>query len=297
MKRPDFFIVGAPKCGTTALDDYLGQHPQIFMAQKEMHFFGSDLRSKMYIRDPDKYLGKFADVAPEQIAGESSVWYLSSENAAREIKAFNDSAKIIIMLRNPSDMIYSLYSQVYFNGYEDQPTFEGALDAEWDRLHGRRIPKKQYGPHHVFYRRAANFAPQVQRYLDVFGQDNTHIIVYDDFANRTAEAYRRTLDFLGVDPGFVPRLQVVNANKVVRSTALRALTRYPPRPILSVVKALFPMDLLKTAHTAVRNFNTLYVERPDMDPALRADLCREFAPGVEQLSELLKRDLTYWCKA
>jgi hypothetical protein len=58
MRKPDFFIVGAPKSGTTAMYEYLKAHPEIFMCRKEPHFFGSDLYSPWYIRDLEKYLVK-----------------------------------------------------------------------------------------------------------------------------------------------------------------------------------------------------------------------------------------------
>ncbi|NLF38083.1 sulfotransferase, partial [bacterium] len=105
MRLPDFFIVGAPKSGTTALHAYLGRHPSIFVpARKEPHFFGSDIVSPAFVRDRDAYLSLFAGATTEARVGEASIWYLYSKRAAREIKEFNPDARIIIMLRNPVDM-------------------------------------------------------------------------------------------------------------------------------------------------------------------------------------------------
>jgi hypothetical protein len=105
MKKPDFFIVGAPKCGTTSLSEYLKQHPEIFMSEpKEPHFFGTDLESywggrfERY-RDVHKYLSLFANVQDEIRVGEASPWYLYSKRAAEEIKQFNPASRIIILLR------------------------------------------------------------------------------------------------------------------------------------------------------------------------------------------------------
>ncbi|MFQ5570582.1 MAG: sulfotransferase, partial [Rhodothermales bacterium] len=113
MCRPDFFIVGAPKCGTTAMFRYLQEHPEIYLPKKEFHHFGSDLRPPNYQgrnRDRAVYLSLFAGVTTEKRIGEASVWYLYSKKAAREIKAFAPEADVIIMLRNPVEMMYSLYS-------------------------------------------------------------------------------------------------------------------------------------------------------------------------------------------
>jgi len=147
MRTPDFFIVGAPKCGTTAMSDYLRQHPEIYMPQrKEPHFFGSDLDAPYpyFIRDKEQYFSLFAEAKDEKRVGEASVWYLYSKRAAFEIKEFCPTASIIIMLRNPVDMIYSLHSQRLFTGNEDIPDFEEALEAEEDRKRGLRIPSRTY---------------------------------------------------------------------------------------------------------------------------------------------------------
>src|SRR5580692_5743985 len=108
--KPNFFIVGAPKCGTTALNHYLSAHPEIFMAKKEMHHFGADLKfgSQFFRRDRDEYLAEFAEGHGRKGVGETSVWYLFSREAAAELKAFNPEARVIIMLREPVEMVQSL---------------------------------------------------------------------------------------------------------------------------------------------------------------------------------------------
>ena len=106
MRKPDFFIVGAPKCGTTSMHRYMSQHPDIFMAQgKEPIYFGSDLKHDWKVSQ-EQYFDLFRDADREQRIGEKSVWYMHSETAAAEIKAFDANADIIIMLRNPVDMMH-----------------------------------------------------------------------------------------------------------------------------------------------------------------------------------------------
>ena len=117
MTKPDFFIVRAPKCGTTAMQDCLSQHPEIFMPEakppfyrgKELHFLGSELRANRKIFTRDEYFSYFPKAKDEKRVGEATVWYLCSKRAAYEIKEFNPSSKIIIMLRNPVEMVYSCH--------------------------------------------------------------------------------------------------------------------------------------------------------------------------------------------
>lgn len=137
MTRPNFFIVGAPKCGTTSLYEYLRSHPQVFMPEKkEPEHFSDDLdwRNVMLrhrVADRDDYLSLF-DPAPAHAAavGEASTWYLFSEAAAGAIHDFNPEARIIIMLRDPVKMMYSLHGQFLKDCNEVIEDFAQAIAAE-----------------------------------------------------------------------------------------------------------------------------------------------------------------------
>ena len=113
MNKPNLFIVGAPKCGTTFLYHYLKQHPEIYFPDfKEPHFFGSDLIRKNGAYDLSLNNYKSLFNSDKKIIGEASTFYIFSKNAAKEIYDFNPDAKIIIMLRNLVDLAYSLHSQL-----------------------------------------------------------------------------------------------------------------------------------------------------------------------------------------
>ncbi len=190
MRKPDFFIVGAPKCGTTAMNDYLQAHPEIFIpAKKEIHFFGADLQFQRPRVTLPEYLSYFAPVQREKRVGEASVWYLYSQQAAAEIKSFSPAARILIMLRNPVDMMYSLHSQRLYNDNENLVNFEEALAAEADRRQGKRLYQNALNTMGFFYRAAATYTPQVQRYFEVFGREQVHVIIFDDFTEATDEVY------------------------------------------------------------------------------------------------------------
>src|SRR3954462_7600425 len=120
-RRPDFFIVGAPRSGTTAMFHYLSSHPDVYMSdRKEMHFFGTDLNfgPQIYRRSLDAYLAEYEGRNGEHRAGEASVWYLLSKTAASEIKAFNADANIIIMLRDPVELLHSMFYMFRYDGNE-----------------------------------------------------------------------------------------------------------------------------------------------------------------------------------
>jgi hypothetical protein len=297
VRKPDFFIVGAPKCGTTAMQDYLSQHPEIFMPrEKELHFFGSDLRFSHKRMDEKEYLGYFRNAMSEKRVGEASVWYLYSKLAAGEIKEFNPSSKIIIMLRNPVDVLYSLHSRFLYDGNEDIVDFREALQAEQDRKRGLRIPKTVMVVDTLYYKDTIRYTEQVRRYFDVFGRENVLIIIFEDFKNKTYEVYKETLSFLGVNQHFQPLFRIVNPNKRIRSEFLRNLLINPPQKLQSLAKILLPSGLRQTLVETLWTFSTVYEPRTAIDPKLRNRLREEFASDVKSLSILLGRDLVNWTK-
>ncbi len=162
--RPNLFLVGAPKCGTSALHGYLAQHPDVWMSEpKEPHFFCTDVDAPFAVRDPDAYAALFKDVQSD-VVGESSATYLYSKVAAQKIRAVCPDAGIIAMVRSPLEMLPSLHSQKRVNGTEPYPTLKEALAAEPKRKAGE-LPAIGAFP---FYGDAARYTEQLQRYLDVF---------------------------------------------------------------------------------------------------------------------------------
>lgn len=297
MKRPNFFIVGAPKCGTTAMADFLGLHPEIYMAwQKEACFFGSDLHRKLQIDKEtlfDLYLALFNNAADEKVIGEASVMYLISKKSAEEIKAFAPNAKILIMLRNPVDMQYSHHSQLLYNLDEDISDFKAALEAEPARMHGERIPVDTSMTDFLYYRNMATYYPQVQRYFDAFGKENVHVIIFDDFKANNAAVYKRTLQFLNVRDDFLPDFSIINPNKVNKSNTFHRFVKYPPS-IVKKIKHLIPWKLRVKTRYKLYQLNQKKGARPSLDEKLRKELIKDFIPDIDKLSALLERDLSFW---
>ena len=295
MKRPDFFIVGAFKAGTTALYEYLRAHPQIFMSvPKEPMYFGQDLTPRYRRMTEDEYLALFKGADTDQHAGEASPWYLYSKTAAQEIDDFDPDSRTIIMLRNPVDVMYSQHSQLVFNQREDLTDFGQALAAEDDRLAGHRIPADAIRPEALYYRRSVGFTEQVGRYLDVFGRDRVHFVVFDDLVADPRGVYRATLEFLGVDPSVEVDLSVYNPNKKPRSGAVQKLIFAPRGPMKRVVGRLRSVPVMHRVRDALVSANSTAATRQKMDPELRARLTAEFAPQVAELGALVGRDLSAW---
>lgn len=296
MRKPDFFIVGAPRCATTAMHVYLARHPDIYLpAVKESHHFATDLLSRDdYYRPLDNYLALFGDVNKEQVVGEASVYYLYSKDAAQNIYEFNRQAKIIAMLRNPIDMIPSYHSELLYKGDEYLPDLCAALEAEEERKLGRMLPDKIRFNAKLFYSELVRFSDQLERYFACFGRQAVHLIIYDDLKADPARVFRQTLEFLGVDPTFQTEFDVVNANKRVRSTAIRNLLRNPPPTAQRVAKVVLPRKLRRNLGKVITRLNLVYESRPPLTRAARVNLQCRFAKEVETLTKLIGKDLSSW---
>ena len=267
----------------------------------EPHFFGTDIYSQDSIRDEKAYLSLFTKAKNVKRVGEKSPRYLYSEVAAHKIKEFQPSASAIIMLRNPVDQIYSRHSSRVFNGIEYLVDLEAALDAEEGRKRELRLSGSVnlsgVGP--FLYIEGAKYTKHVHRYLDILGRENVHVIVFDDFIRDTAEVYRGTLRFLGVNSYFQPKFRKINPSKIsrdVRSRNLQNFLRHPPQLVLSFLRVVMPFDVRRQVYEVLTHLNSSNEPRPLIKPALRRKLQEEFLPEVEQLSKLLGRDLTHWCK-
>ena len=291
MAGPSFFLVGAPKCGTTSLCHYLRQHPDIFIPdQKELNFFASDLDMPRYYRNVWDYLKPFGDTA-KTVSGEATTWYLYSRTAAQEIRDFNRAAKIIIALRQPTDMIYSLFRHRRYVGLERFERFSQVLEREANyisNLNGGLNVKTN-----LIYSDAAMYHSQIEKYIEIFGHANVHIALFDDIENNPQDVYRGMLGFLGVSDDFRPSFCNVNKTGRIRSERLRQQLDHPPAAVQRLAYAL-PRRIRRTAYWTLRRLNVSYAPPPPLDRALRRRLNDKFRPDVERLSALIGRDLTHW---
>lgn len=277
------------------MNEYLRQHPQIFMpSRKDISFFGADLQ----IREPrfsnESYLSLFRKANDAERVGETSVWYLYSRTAAEEIKCFSPTADIIVMLRNPVDMLYALHSQFLFDFNEDIVDFETALNAEEMRKRGEGIPRLAHLIEGLYYRETVKYSEQIERYFDVFGREKVHIILFDDLKSDVLRTYKDTLSFLCVSTSFCPVFRIINRNKAIRSRRLQEFLVAPPPLFVKIASSVIPTDLQGRLMFKLKRMNSYHKKRLPLDPAFRRRLQAEFQAEVSRLSQLLGRDLSSW---
>jgi hypothetical protein len=274
MPLPNFLIVGAPKCGTTSLYEYLRQHPDVYMSvPKEPRYFPcfGVLPEERVVRDRAEYKRLFDGAKTERAIGEASPNYLHAPEAAARIAAELPDAKIIVSLRNPADRAYSSYLGRVRRGVEQRPIEEALRPGS-------------------YFFDASLYCDALARYFAMFERSRVKVLLFDDFARDTAAALRELCAFLAIAPnaaidiharhnvGFMPKWAAVDTIVVHAATAARDL---------------LPVSMRGTG-LAMRLRRLWLRQPPPLPAALRASLLHAFEPDIRRTGKLIGRDLSEW---
>lgn len=297
MRRPDFFLVGAPRCGTTWLYEFLKSHPALFLpGLKEPHFkkFCSDLRFHNGIESAAEYGALFSSAPKESQAGEASVFYLCSTEAPARLVEFNPAAKALAILREPAEMIYSNFSKNISLGLETELVFEKALSLEESRtgiFESGAFPPSDYRK--LLYRANARYGDQVSRYLERFGPDRFKVILFDDIVNRPEDLCREVCRFLGVEELAPKTTEAVNKNLSIRSKWLLRFLR-DQTPAMKLAAKIVPRHFREILHSRLWRGNLVAKAASPILPETRRAINAELADQIELLERLIGRDLSAW---
>lgn len=146
VSKPNLFLIGAAKSGTTALATYISEHAAGFLpADKEPSWFSDDYRrgeTYYVIRDDADYLKLFeaADPARHRAVLDASTSYLMSRTAVANILRFNPDARFMALIRDPVEIAEAFHMEQVFNTFETEPDFEAAWRLQERRAEGRDLP-------------------------------------------------------------------------------------------------------------------------------------------------------------
>lgn len=296
--KPNFFVVGATKAGTTSISEYLRDHPNVFMSTpKEIHFFANDFPRYRFVQRMDDYLRLFSNARPEHLAiGEASVYYIYSAIALQKIKTFNPDSKIIVMLRDPVQLAYSQHSEMVFNCNETVKDFRAAWDLQAARKSGKNIPKGCRDPKVLLYEDLASLGYQVTRILNIFPKQQVHFVWLENLKQNPRKTYCDLLKFLGLPDDGRMYFPKINLNKNIRWSWLAKLSQTPPLFIVNLVRQLrlkFGIEF-GSILSFIRNQNAIQEKRKPLDPQFSKHLRRIFLKDIELLEEATGRKLDHW---
>lgn len=292
---PSFVCVGGPKCGTTSLYHYLRGHPDVFLpAQKELHYFavpdlmerpnGPGMRSVLagIVKTEADYRKTYRSSPASAVSGDISPSYLTSPAAPQAIKDLLGNPKIIIMLRDPVDRMFSQYMHLRRSAREDLE-FEDALAAEPARL------AQGWGDMWL-YRNGAYSADAVARYFEMFGRDNVMVILATDMRADTRGVMKQVMEFIGVDSSVELDLEgEFNKSGMPKSRVIARMI--DASPIATFAKRVIPRELGASIKRRIQEMNT--GPRLILSDDKRKEYRAEFAEDTRKLEELIGRS-TGW---
>ena len=297
MPRPNLFVLGAMKSGTTSMWRYLEQHPDIFMTSiKEPRTLCRE--SQPGWRGPDafprgiaerrRYLSLFDDARDEPVRGEATPYYLYDRTSRDEILRLAPEARLVAILRHPIDRAYSNYLMKRQQGWETLP-FEEALAAEPTRIRDGWRLSWHYGSF-------GRYRSQIEHYLKEFEPSRLEVVLFDDLAHDARAVMRRIYRFLGVDDSFEPDTSTVHGRARLSRAPRVHRWLFEESGLRNRLKRMLPGRVAKALRHAAERANSSWNELPPppLEPATRARLTREWRDEILALEDLIGRDLAHW---
>ena len=279
MKKPNLFLVGVPRAGTTSLYEYLKQHPKVFMSEiKGPNFFGEERNESFpeFHKNEKKYLLLFKKVRNEKKIGDASHLF-SSKIAPKQIKKFNSKSKIIIILRNPIEVIMSYYNSEMIS----------------NKKNIINILKNKNKPVQIMLDNL-KYTENIKKYIDIFGQENTYIIIFEEFVKNPKKEFLKLCKFLDINQNFKPDFKIHNPSRKTKNKWMIKILDLLPTKLKLNVKFLLPKKFIQklkvffgkiTTDKKVKKFN-----QKKEDKKL---LKRMFEKEIKKTEELLGKKLPW----
>lgn len=292
MTVPNFFLIGAPKCGTTSLVKWLSEHEQVFMCTpKEPYFFCTDLLVQRAARDWDGYCRLFDSARGVRAIGEASTTYLRSDTAIANILEHLPAARFIVCLRNPVDMVASVHAQLVRGAREDMRDLRTAIELEAKRRQGEQLPVGTDDSARLMYSEICALGTQLARLYDQVESDHVHLVFMDDLKNDIAKVWIGLQKFLDLEDDGRMEFGIENARAMPRSTMVSRLVRNLQKAKAEIAPQLNFGIGARVARVLERPPT---VDETAMPIELRKELSEKFADEVLLLETLTGRDLAAW---
>lgn len=301
MSLPDFFVIGAPKAGTTALHAALDRHPGLFMsAVKEPKFFlcdgppptqgggpGDAHSYREWIWRPEEYERLFDDAPPGSRRGESTPFYLSDFAAQERISRAVPEAQLIVILRDPVDRAYSNWAHLWADGLEPISDFLTACAQE---------PARQEAGWGPFWRYLSTglYGQQLQHLYGLFPRHRVLIIRYRELVEEPASTLDGVCRFLGVEEGVIDEIPPKNVGGYVSPSLYTQVLRTAFRHG-AALGSHFPPQVWRKASLPLQwLLQRTPQHRPELQEADRAQLASYFDDDITLIEEETGWDLETW---
>jgi len=286
-KKPNLFIVGAPKSGTTLLYHFLNNHPEAFMSEpKETNFFTYTQIKKqnLYydaekIHSLDQYERLFESAQKEKIIGEGSASYLFYPNVAQELQQYNPKSNIVILLRNPAERAISHY------------LMDSRLGFINDSIENIFYKKSTHKNADLWFQQVFElglYSEQLKRYFDCFPKEQIHVFFYDEIKKDTTSFFQDICNKFDISNiPFEISSSNKNAFEAPKGKAMASL--YKSERIRQLSKKILPKSIVGKIKGSL-----FTKEKPQFSEHFLKDLNSYYSNSINELAQLLDRPLDQW---
>lgn len=288
---PDFFVIGAPKSGTTSLNAYLNQHPGVVMAgPEEPHYY-----DVYFEADPGTVYGDSFQNDDHRLRGDTTPSYIYPLGVPEAIHDDVPGARLVAILRDPVERAYSDWWMCRSHNAEDR-TFEDAVRVNLERFRNQGFMDREQWRDHIQhpgvpyppYVDIGYYAAHLRRYMKVFPEKNLHVLLLDDLREDPKDALNGIFQFLELEE-IASELNLEPRNQAWGPFA-RPVRRLFEESAALHTKKLLPRQVKEKVSGLLRRLG----ERPPMDPDVERNLKEHYSSWNRDLEELLDRDLSRW---
>ena len=288
--QPNLFMIGAPKCGTSSLANWLSSHSDVFMPDvKEPHYYNTDDKHRFYTTR-HTYLGLFKHSSEYQYRLDASTWYLHSQVAVKNILKDCPEAKFVVCLRNPVDVAFSLHNHfVHRSGREHIKSFKNAWEMSDKRKQGLEINGLVTEPTHLAYKYSCRLGTQCEHLLELVPSSRVKFIIFDDLISHPEKVLYELLDFLELSRSI--DLNIPHDNQAIkrRSVMINRFVRY-----LSQAKKRVGINVPTQAIGRILNKLNSKHKKYEIDPQVRIMLAEYFEGEIYKIFDVTGERFPKW---
>ena len=281
MLNVDFFLVGAPKAGTTSIYSYFKKNPGIFVPQvKEPHYFSCPEVKKTYYKvdfvdSKNEYESLFEGAKNAQKTGDFSTSYLYEQQAPYRIKETCPNANIIVMLRDPVERAISHYLMDVRDGYQERPLIECIRGQK----EGVKLYYKEYVEKGMYYK-------QIKRFKSIFEEEKVGVWLFRELKKDTKEVVREMFKFVGSKASYdIENFTKKNQYKKINSETVKKVLN---TRLAKNISSFIPSNIKKRAKRAL-----ISTDKPKLYEA-RYKLSEIYRDEVNNVQKLIKKDISHW---
>ena len=289
----NLFILGAPKCGTTALYEILKKHDDIYFPEfKEPHFFADDLGLYQAHKTKEEFFSIYDGRGQEKIIGDASIFHLFSSVGAENINNYNSTAKYIVMLRDPVVAVPSYHSQLVYTQDESIKNCERAWDLSAERSRNKNVPIFCKSNKVLDYKSMFAYGTQIEKLYGIIDRSRILIIFNDEMVDQYDALMKKISHFLEVKENKIKN-KLVNPNQKNRIDYISKFLRHPPPPVKKVKRLIMGRGRNKI-YDWIIEVNTKSVRREAESNVFLKKIFDHYLTEIEKLEHLSGVNLEGW---